>query len=140
MASRQLANSLEQLCDRQVERFRNGLQGPQADFLVSLLKVRNIVFVDSCFLGKVDLSPAALLPQQPYPVPKRNTNIPCHPYYSGLNFLTHPLYPMGECLLFWLGYLSSRAINCILGWQWRVAGPCPDNPYPGRKVLTGLIS
>jgi hypothetical protein len=59
----QLADGLEQMCDRQVERLRNRLPCAQADFLTTLLKFRYVVLVNSGFLGKINLAPATLLTQ-----------------------------------------------------------------------------
>jgi len=36
-------------------------------------------------LREINLPPAAIRPQLPYPLPKRNADIPCHPYYRGDN-------------------------------------------------------
>ena len=83
MVAGQLIDVPEQICNREVERTCNRLQGPQAHFLVALLQVRHIVFVDSCLLGKINLTPAALLPQLPNSLSERNANVPCHPYYGG---------------------------------------------------------
>ncbi len=37
----------------------------------------------SCLFGKVQLTPAALLTQQPNPFPEHSADFPCHPYYRG---------------------------------------------------------
>jgi hypothetical protein len=108
-------DSLEQFCDGQIEGFRNGLQGPQTDFLVSLLKVRNIILVNPGLLGKVDLPPAALRPQLPYPLPKRNTNISCHPYYGGVKLYGASTLSYGRASSVGLNY--SWLINADYHWQ-----------------------
>lgn len=59
------------------------MEHPQTNFLAAQFNIRNVVFVNSGLFGKVDLPPAALHTQLPYPFSKRNTNIPCHPYYGG---------------------------------------------------------
>ena len=108
-------DSLEQISDGQIEGFRNSLQGPQAGFFVTLLKVRNIVLVDSRFLGKVDLSPAAFRPQLPYPLPKHNANIPCHPYYSGVKLSNASTLSYGQACSVGLKY--SWLIIADYHWQ-----------------------
>ena len=117
-------DSLEQISDGQIERFGNRLQGPQADFLATLLKVRNIVLVDSCFLCKVDLSPAAFLPQQPNPLPKRDTNISCHPYYSGIKLSNASTLSYGRASSFGLKYswliLADYHWQSDVGLQWKI--------------------
>jgi hypothetical protein len=108
-------DSLEQFCDGQIEGFRNGLQGPQTDFLVSLLKVRNIILVNPGLLGKVDLPPAALLSQLPNPLPKRDTNISCHPYYSGVKLSNASTLSYGQASSVGLKY--SWLIIADYHWQ-----------------------
>lgn len=66
---------LEQLCNCQIEGFLNGLCGPQIGLLFALLKVRHEILMKSGHLGKVDLSPAALSLQLPFPLPQGDTKV-----------------------------------------------------------------
>lgn len=80
-----LLDVLEQVRRREIERFCNRLEGPQADFLSPLLKLRHVVLVDSGLFGQIDLAPAALYSQLPDPLPERHANIGCHSPNGGIS-------------------------------------------------------
>jgi hypothetical protein len=94
--SGRLTDRLEQLSNRQIEGFSNRLDGPQAGFLFALLKIGHEIFVNPGLLCKVYLTPAALRPQLPYPLPQGDTNVPCHHPIVGLQNELYPLYRMVE--------------------------------------------
>jgi len=82
----------QQVCNRQVEGLRNGLQCPQAGFFAPLLKVRNEILVKPGLLSKVDLSPATLGSQLTYSLSQSVADVPCHHPIVGFNSAVHPLY------------------------------------------------
>lgn len=100
-----LFNGLEQIRDRQAECSRNCLQGPEADLFSAVLKVRDIVLVDSSLFGKIDLPPAALQPQLPNAHTERLADVSSHPYYGGVRLI------------------SASTLSCGSGntWQRRIA-------------------
>lgn len=79
-----LYDPLEQSRDRPVKGSGNRLEHPKADFLPSLLQVRNIVFVHPRLFGKVNLSPAPLNAQLPNPFPQCNADVLCYLDYRGI--------------------------------------------------------
>ncbi|HTF67376.1 MAG TPA: hypothetical protein VK638_32320 [Edaphobacter sp.] len=67
------------------ERNRYRLKSPETNLFSPHLKIGNVVLVNPCLFGKINLAPSASLPQLPYSLPERNADIACHPLYSGIS-------------------------------------------------------
>ena len=79
-----LFDSFEQLCQSHLEGSRDGLEHSQANLLVPLLQIRDVVLVHSGFLGEIDLTPASFEAQSSNSFSERNADVLCHPYYRGI--------------------------------------------------------
>lgn len=77
----ELVDATKEFVQLQAERLCQDRKGSKAGFLPSQFEVGDVVLIDACVLGKVELTPATRLPQFANSLPEQDANISRHPYY-----------------------------------------------------------
>jgi len=81
ISSRLVFDPLQQFSECQVECACDCLHHSQADFLLANFQIGNVVFVDTGFFRKVNLTPASCRPQFADTLTEQDANVPSHSYY-----------------------------------------------------------
>ncbi len=80
---KRLFDPLEQLGWGHIESWGESFQRAQANLFSAGFQIRNVVFVNANFFGKVNLTPTALNSQFLDSLSECDTNVPCYSYHRG---------------------------------------------------------